>query len=76
LIKVKTITKNPQEIAKTFNLCCLSAAETVIGKRKKDNNDPKYNVNPSKYLSNIFNATFIRFSWNNVTAYEIDKIKK
>jgi hypothetical protein len=56
------ITNNPQEIANTFNdyFLLVTVADTVIGNIKKDNNDPKENLNPSNYLIYNFNSTFTR----------------
>jgi hypothetical protein len=54
-----TITNNPQEIAKTFNDCSLTVADTVFRNiKKKDNSDHRDDVNHSNYLINNFQAHF------------------
>jgi len=55
---------NQQENASTFNGYFFTVAETVIGNIKKGNNDPSENVNPSNYLINNFNSTFLIINWN------------
>ena len=67
---------NPQEFAKTFNLCCLSVAVTVIRRIKNYNSNFRDNVNPSNYLINKYNNTFLRINLNNAITYEIDKFNK
>jgi len=49
---------DPQEIANTLNDYFLTIADNVIGNIKRDNNDPRHNVNPSNYLINNFKAHF------------------
>jgi len=70
------IRNNPQEIANTFNDYFLTLADTITGNIKKDNNDPRENLNPSNYLIYNFNSTFPGINWNYATPYEIDNLSK
>lgn len=53
-----TITNNPREIAITLNDYFLTVADNVIANIKRDNSDPRHNVNPSYYLFINFNSPF------------------
>ena len=71
-----TKTNVPHEIANKFNDYFLTVTDTVRGNIKKENNDPRDNMNPSNYFINKFNSTFPIIKWNYATTYEIDKIIK
>jgi hypothetical protein len=68
------ISKNPQEIANTFNNYFSTVADTVIGNIIKANNDSRGNMDPSNYFITNFNTTFSSINWKYAITYEIYQI--
>ena len=71
-----TMMNSSQEIARKFNDCFSTVADTITNNIKMNNDGKKNDISYSSYLINNPNATFPNINWKHASTYEISNIIK